>query len=278
MKLYRTGNGNFVEHEGGSYRVPESSWDALIAHQDLQGYLISIAADPRHAAEISGAPLAPIGSQEVWAAGVTYFRSRDARMAESKDAGGGDFYDRVYSAERPELFFKGTASRVAAPGGSVRIRSDAKWSVPEPELTLVNKPRGQIIGYTIGNDMSSRDIEGENPLYLPQAKVYARSSALGPCILVSSDPLPTTTAIRIEIERDGRIGFAGATTLAELKRKPATLVEYLFREDCFPAGAFLMTGTGIVPPDSFTLAIGDQVRITIDPIGTLENTVVQGGL
>jgi 2-dehydro-3-deoxy-D-arabinonate dehydratase len=278
VKLYRTANGNFVEHEGSSYHVPEQSWDALLTHADLHGYLASIATGSNRA-DFAGAPiLAPIGSQEVWAAGVTYYRSRDARMAESKDAGGGDFYDRVYSAERPELFFKAMASRVAAPGEPVRIRSDAKWSVPEPELTLVISPRGQIIGYTIGNDMSSRDIEGENPLYLPQAKVYDRSSALGPCILISSDPLPGTTAIRIEIERGGNVEFSGATTLAELKRKPTVLVEYLFRENSFPAGAYLMTGTGIVPPDSFTLAPGDRVRITIDPIGTLENVVVQGGL
>jgi 2-dehydro-3-deoxy-D-arabinonate dehydratase len=199
-------------------------------------------------------------------------------MAESKDAGGGDFYDRVYSAQRPELFFKATASRVAAPGEPVRIRTDARWSVPEPELTLVINPRGQIIGYTIGNDLSSRDIEGENPLYLPQAKVYDRSSALGPCVLVSTDPLPPSTAIRLEIERAGESVFSGATTLAQLRRKPAELVEYLFRDNCFPAGAFLMTGTGIVPPDSFTLAAGDRIRIAIDPIGALENTVVQGGL
>jgi 2-dehydro-3-deoxy-D-arabinonate dehydratase len=279
VKLYRTANGNFVEHEGSSYRVPEPDWDALIAHQDLHGYLVSIAASANCVADFAGAQiLAPIGSQDVWAAGVTYYRSRDARMAESKDAGGGDFYDRVYSAERPELFFKATASRVAAPGGNVRIRSDAKWSVPEPELTLVIDPRGQIVGYTIGNDMSSRDIEGENPLYLPQAKVYDRSSALGPCILVSSEPLPSTTPIHIEIERGGKIEFSGATTLAELKRKPTVLVEYLFRENSFPAGAYLMTGTGIVPPDSFTLAAGDRIRIAIDPIGTLENIVVQGGL
>jgi 2-dehydro-3-deoxy-D-arabinonate dehydratase len=278
VKLYRTANGNFVEHEGSSYRVPEQSWDALLTHDDLHGDLASIAIGSNRA-DFAGVPiLAPIGSQEVWAAGVTYYRSRDARMAESKDAGGGDFYDRVYSAERPELFFKAMASRVAAPGEPVRIRSDAKWSVPEPELTLVISPRGQIIGYTIGNDMSSRDIEGENPLYLPQAKVYDRSSALGPCVLISSDPLPSATAIRIEIERNGNVEFSGATTLAELKRKPTVLVEYLFRENSFPAGAYLMTGTGIVPPDSFTLAPGDRVRITIDPIGTLENVVVQGGL
>jgi 2-dehydro-3-deoxy-D-arabinonate dehydratase len=279
LKLYRTGQGNFIEHEGSSYRVPEQSWDTLIAHDDLHGYLVALAAGTSRAADFAGAQLlAPIGSQEVWAAGVTYYRSRDARMAESKDAGGGDFYDRVYSAQRPELFFKATAGRVAAAGEPVRIRSDAKWSVPEPELTLVIDPRGQIIGYTIGNDMSSRDIEGENPLYLPQAKVYDRSSALGPCVLVSNDPLPTSTAIRLEIGRAGKTVFSGATTLAQLRRKPEELVEYLFRDNRFPAGAYLMTGTGIVPPDSFTLAVGDRIRITIDPIGTLENTVVQGGL
>jgi 2-dehydro-3-deoxy-D-arabinonate dehydratase len=279
VKLYRTGNGPFVELDGGFYPVPESSWDALITHDDLHGYLESVAQSGKRAADLPAASLeAPIGGQEVWAAGVTYYRSRSARMAEAKDAGGGDFYDRVYSAERPELFFKAMASRVAAPGTPVRIRSDARWSVPEPELTLVISPRGKIIGYTIGNDMSSRDIEGENPLYLPQAKVYDRSCALGPCILVSNEPLATATPIRIEIERAGRVEFSGATTLAELKRAPATLVEYLFRENSFPAGAYLMTGTGVVPPDAFTLAAGDRIRIAIDPIGTLENVVVQGGL
>ena len=279
MKLYRTNQGNFIEHEGRSYRVPEERWDALLAHHDLRGYLGAVAAFPERAASFSGAKtLAPIGSQEVWAAGVTYYRSRDARMAESQDTGGRDFYDRVYSAERPELFFKATPNRVAATGEAVRIRSDARWSVPEPELTLVINPRGQIIGYTIGNDMSSRDIEGENPLYLPQAKVYDRSCALGPCVLVAGAALPPATAIRLEIHRAHRIEFSGTTTLSELKRRPEVLVEYLFRDNCFPAGAYLMTGTGIVPPDSFTLAVGDRVRITIDPIGTLENTVVQGGL
>jgi 2-dehydro-3-deoxy-D-arabinonate dehydratase len=279
VKLYRTSEGNLIEHEGSSYRVPEGSWDALIAHQDLHGYLISLATVPNRVGDLTGAKaLAPIGSQEVWAAGVTYYRSRDARMAESKDAGGGDFYDRVYLAERPELFFKSTASRVAAPGEPVRIRSDAKWSVPEPELTLVINPLGKIIGYTIGNDMSSRDIEGENPLYLPQAKVYDRSCALGPCVLIASDPPGSATAIRLEIERGGKVEFSGATTLAQLKRKPTVLVDYLFRDNVFRSGAYLMTGTGVVPPDSFTLAPGDRVRITIDSIGTLENTVVQGGL
>jgi 2-dehydro-3-deoxy-D-arabinonate dehydratase len=276
MKLYRTDAGIFVERSGSFYQVPETSWDALIAHSDLARYLESVVSGKAVGSSLPGTILAPIGSQEVWAAGVTYYRSRSARMAESQDAGGGSFYDRVYSAERPELFFKATPNRVAAPGSPVRIRWDAQWSVPEPELTLVINPHGQIVGYTIGNDMSSRDIEGENPLYLPQAKVYDRSCALGPCVLVSSDPLPSTTPIRLEIERAGRSEFSGATTLAELKRKPSMLVEYLFRENRFSAGAYLMTGTGIVPPDSFTLAPGDKVRITIDPIGTLENTVVQG--
>ncbi len=277
MKLYRTTNGPYVEHEGSYYSVAQDAWDALIVHENLHAYLQSVVGNGDPAAEFSSAQiLAPIVSQEVWGAGVTYYRSRSARMAEAKDAGGGDFYDRVYSAERPELFFKSTASRVAGIGGHVRIRSDARWSVPEPELTLAINPRSEIIGYTVGNDMSSRDIEGENPLYLPQAKVYDRSCALGPCILVSSDPLSATTPISIEIVRAGRKEFAGATTLAELKRDPKVLVEYLFRENNFPAGAFLMTGTGIVPPDSFTLARGDIIRITIDPIGTLENVVVQG--
>ena len=276
MKLYRTSNGNYVEQDGSFYRVPEPSWDALITHDDLCGYLSRLVAGGDAVSDFASARIeAPIGAQEVWAAGVTYYRSRSARMAEAKDAGGGDFYDRVYSAERPELFFKATASRVAATGSHVRIRSDSKWSVPEPELTLVINQRGRIIGYTVGNDMSSRDIEGENPLYLPQAKVYDRSCALGPCILVSDEPLLSTTTIRLQIQRKGEIVFSGTTTLAELKRTPATLVEYLFRENSFPAGAYLMTGTGIVPPDSFTLAPGDRIRITIDPIGTLENEVVQ---
>jgi len=277
VKLYRTATGNYVEQDGNYYLVPETSWDALVTHGDLGGYLRSVVSQGKPAADFPSAQiLAPIATQEVWAAGVTYYRSRSARMEEAKSAGGGDFYDRVYSAERPELFFKAMASRVAAPGTSVRIRSDSKWNVPEPELTLLINNRGQIIGYTIGNDMSSRDIEGENPLYLPQAKVYDRSAGLGPCVLISSEPLPTTTPIQLEILRGGATVFSAATTLVELKRDPKSLVEYLFRDNNFPSGALLMTGTGIVPPDSFTLAAGDRVRITIDPIGTLENDVIQG--
>jgi len=267
-----------MEQHGRFYGVPETSWDALVTHQDLHAYLSAIAENSDPADDFSSAQvLAPIENQEVWASGVTYYRSRNARMEESKDAGGGDFYDRVYSAERPELFFKATASRVADPGSFVRIRNDASWSVPEPELTLLLNHRGEIIGYTVGNDMSSRDIEGENPLYLPQAKVYDRSCALGPCVLVSSESLPSSTSIQLEILRGGETEFTGATTLAEMKRKPATLAEYLFRDNSFPNGAFLMTGTGIVPPDSFTLQAGDQIRITIEPIGTLVNEVAPKG-
>lgn len=279
MKLYRTDKGFFVEQNGSYHGVAASSWDELVTHDDFESYLLSIVQSSKATEDFAGAKvLAPIGNQEVWAAGVTYFRSRSARMEESKSAGGGDFYDRVYAAERPELFFKATASRVSGPGDHVRIRSDAAWSVPEPELTLLVNSRGQIIGTTIGNDMSSRDIEGENPLYLPQAKVYDRSCALGPCILIGSEPLPATTPIRVEIVRNGNAEFSGATTLAELKRTASTLVDYLFRDNNFPFGAFLLTGTGVVPPDSFTLAVGDRIRITIDPIGTLENEVIQGAL
>lgn len=274
MKLFRTATSRFVEHEGHAYRIGALTWDELIGHEDLHGCLQAVVDSEAPTHEFQGVQLdAPIGSQEVWAAGVTYYRSRGARMEESKDAGGGDFYDRVYSAERPELFFKGTASRTVGSGGKVRIRTDAKWSVPEPELTLVISPKGKIIGYTIGNDMSSRDIEGENPLYLPQAKVYDGSCALGPGILVTTEPPPKSTEIRMEIEREGKVAFAGTTTLSELKREPEMLVEYLFRENTFVNGCYLMTGTGIVPPNEFTLAHGDGVRIAIEGIGVLENVV-----
>lgn len=212
-------------------------------------------------------------SQEIWAAGVTYYRSMNARMEESKDAGGGTFYDRVYQAERPELFFKATPHRVAAPGDPVRIRRDAQWNVPEPELTLAINSHGLIFGYTIGNDMSSRDIEGENPLYLPQAKVYDGAAAVGPAILVTDDPLPPTTEIALEIRRGNATAFQGETTIDQIKRSLPSLVEFLFRDNSFPAGCYMMTGTGIVPPDGFTLQSGDEVRITIEPIGTLVNPV-----
>ena len=274
MILYRTAEALYVEQDDKLYRLAETSLDTLIGHDDLHGYLSAHIAKSSSTTEPIHAKLeAPIGSQEVWASGVTYYSSRRARIAESKDAGGGDFYDRVYTAERPELFFKAVAHKVAGPNSRVKIRRDATWSVPEPELTLLINPRGQIIGYTIGNDMSSRDIEGTNPLYLPQAKVYDRSCALGPGLLIRKETMPTSTQIKLDILRSNQTEFSATTTLAELKRDPATLVEYLFRDQSFPHGCFLLTGTGIVPPDSFTLQSGDEIRITIEGIGTLINTV-----
>ncbi len=274
MKLFRTTGGIFVEEDEQHFLIANHGWDALLSREDLPEFLSAYVERAKpfggfHEGEV----LAPISGQEVWAAGVTYYRSRGARMEESKDAGGGNFYDRVYSAERPELFFKSTASRTVGTGGEVRIRGDAHWSVPEPELTLAVSPAGRIVGYTIGNDMSSRDIEGENPLYLPQAKVYSGSCALGPGILVTASPLAHSTEIVLEILRHDRIEFEGSVELTELKRDPKALVEYLLRDNSFPSGVFLMTGTGIVPPNTFTLASGDLIRITIEPIGTLVNEV-----
>jgi len=272
--LYRTAEALYVEQGDIRYRLAETSLDTLIAHNNLHSHLSTHIAKSSPTSEPIHAKLeAPIGNQEVWASGVTYYSSRRARIAESKDAGGGDFYDRVYTAERPELFFKAVAHKVAGPNSHVKIRRDATWSVPEPELTLLINPRGQIIGYTIGNDMSSRDIEGANPLYLPQAKVYDRSCALGPGLLIRKEPMPPTTQIKLDILRSNHTAFSATTTLTELKRDPATLVEYLFRDHTFPYGCFLLTGTGIVPPDSFTLASKDEVQITIEGIGTLKNTV-----
>ena len=194
-------------------------------------------------------------------------------MEESKDAGGGDFYARVYDAARPELFFKSTPHRVVAHGEPIRIRADSKWNVPEPELTLAINPTGHIVGYTIGNDVSSRDIEGENPLYLPQAKVYVGSCALGPAVLMTPKPLASDTAIGMKISRGGQVVFEGNTTLAQLRRRPEELVEWLFRDNEFPGGCYLMTGTGIIPPDDFSLRSGDEVAIEIAAIGTLVNSV-----
>ncbi|MBO0797548.1 MAG: fumarylacetoacetate hydrolase family protein [Blastocatellia bacterium] len=278
MKLYKTRYGAVLEDNGMYYRLPENDWDVLLDRDDHEAILTGMS---RHSTGVAyfnpvTDALAPIGRQEVWAAGVTYYRSRTARMEEAKTTGGGDFYQRVYEAPRPELFLKATPHRVAGNGGGVRIRRDSQWNVPEPELTLVVNSFGQIIGYTIGNDMSSRDIEGENPLYLPQAKVYAQSCALGPAILISNQPLTPSTVIFMEIERAGRVEFRGETNLGNLKRSPEELVEYLFRDNSFPYGCFLLTGTGIVPPDDFTLQEGDEIRITIEPIGTLINHVIAG--
>ena len=273
MKLYRTSNGILVEENDNYYLVSVADWDELMSSPHLFTRVREVIGKGVRSSFNAATVLAPVAGQEVWAAGVTYYRSRNARMDESKDAGGGSFYDRVYAAERPELFFKATGRRVVGTGGAVRIRSDAKWSVPEPELTLLISPAGEIVGYTVGNDMSSRDIEGEDPLYLPQAKVYDGSCALGPCVLLATEPLDKTTTIQMEIARQGKTVFTGSTTLAELKRDPQQLAAFLLRDNTFPQGVFLMTGTGIVPANDFTLATGDTIRIRIQGIGTLENYV-----
>jgi len=277
MKIYRTKKGIVIHHEDNYYRPLETDWDVLVNRSGLfaklQNELKTLKADPMLQQEIGNSLLAPIGRQEIWASGVTYMRSREARMEESKDAGGGDFYARVYEAERPELFFKATAYRTVGSGEPVRIRKDSKWNVPEPELTLFVCSAGSIEGYTVGNDMSSRDIEGENPLYLPQAKSYDGSAAIGPCLYVPAEPIHADAPISIEIVRDGQPVFTGNISINRMKRKHTELVGFLFRETSFPFGTYLMTGTGIVPPDSFTLASGDEIRITIGPIGTLINRV-----
>jgi len=273
--LYRTKKGA-VAVEGERAGVIEGDWDALFNRRGLRAHLAKSLkkARPLKFDVQRAALLPPIGAQEVWAAGVIYYRSRDARMEESKEAGGGDFYSRVYSAERPEPFFKATPHRVTGHGQTVRLRKDSKWNVPEPELALAINAEGKIFGYTVCNDMSSRDIEGENPLYLPQAKVYDQCCALGPGLLVADEMPPKSTAIRLQIIRGGVSAFIGATALDQLKRTPESLVEFLFRDNSFPKGCFLSTGTGVVPGDGFTLEKGDVIHITIDPIGKLSSTVI----
>ena len=274
MKIYKTEKAIFVEKEGVFYKNSSDGWNAFINRRGLFD-LLSREIQDWPQADMPVALVAPLESQEIWASGVTYLRSRDARMEESKEAGGGTFYDRVYDADRPELFFKATAARTVGPKGTVRIRKDSKWNVPEPELVLLLSSEGTIEGYTIGNDMSSRDIEGENPLYLPQAKTYEGCAALGPCIYVPGRPIDPNSLITLEIIRDTKTVFEGEIRLSNMKRKHTELVDYLFRECNFQNGCFLMTGTGIIPPDDFTLQIGDEVRIAIDNIGVLTNTVGQ---
>lgn len=277
MKIYRTKKGIIIQHQENYFLSKESNWDNFINRSGLfkkvSEEIKSLKADPSLAEAIQSALLSPVGNQEVWASGVTYMRSREARMEESKDAGGGDFYARVYEADRPELFFKSPSYRTVGSGDTVRIRKDSKWNVPEPELTLFICTGGTIEGYTVGNDMSSRDIEGENPLYLPQAKSYDGATALGPCVYVPESPIDPDAMISIEILRKNEKVFSGEISINRMKRKHVELVEYLFREVTFPYGTYLMTGTGIVPPDSFTLNSGDVIKISIQNIGTLINTV-----
>jgi 2-dehydro-3-deoxy-D-arabinonate dehydratase len=281
MKLYKTTQGILLESAGERYLLRED-WDLLINRRNLHAWLVDKAQHgvllvDTHADElINSQLLAPIGNQEVWAAGVTYLRSRDARMEESKISGGADFYDKVYMAERPELFFKATPGRVAAHNRDVYIRKDSTWNVPEPELTVYINSLGEIQGYTIGNDMSSRSIEGENPLYLPQAKVYEKSAALGPCLYVPPLPISRETTISIIIRRHGLVQFEDSIQLNKMKRSLPELASYLYRECAFPDGCLLMTGTGMVPPADFTLLPGDDVDIAIESIGVLHNRVGVG--
>jgi 2-dehydro-3-deoxy-D-arabinonate dehydratase len=278
MKLFKVKPGIVIEDDKTNfYLVQYTTWDEFVNDDKLYQKMKSITGSQKPAPDagdlIATAILPPVQSQELWACGVTYFRSKVGRQEESKDAGGGDFYERVYDAERPEVFFKANAHRIVGYGDKVNIRKDSTWDVPEPELTLAVTSSGKIVGYTIGNDMSSRSIEGENPLYLPQAKTYDACAALGPCIYVTEEPLPKTTNIGLEIFRMGKSAFSGKVGFGQMRRKPEELVSFVFRECSFPHGCLVMTGTGIVPGHDFTLKSGDEIRITIDHIGTLVNTV-----
>ncbi|MXV15739.1 fumarylacetoacetate hydrolase family protein [Hufsiella ginkgonis] len=270
MKLYKTLNGIVLGYEDSLYEV-EQDWDTLVNRDHLYGFLLGLMPGLK-TATLSGI-CAPVGGQEIWAAGVTYSRSMEARMEESKESGAADLYDRVYHAARPELFFKSAACRVSGPGEPVYIRKDSAWNVPEPELTLFINSNGNIQGYTAGNDMSSRSIEGENALYLPQAKIYDRSAAIGPCLYVPESPVADDTEIAMSIFRKGETMYHDAVKISRMKRKHEELAGYLFRETSFEHGCYLMTGTCLVPPNEFTLKPGDVVEISIDAIGTLKNTV-----
>ena len=275
FKIYLTPQGiQIQDQEGKCVQAKEANWDLFINQKNLFEICKSEMRSSDQAISQISNPKCPIGQQEIWAAGVTYLRSKVARMEESKDSGGDTFYDKVYSAERPEIFYKGNKLRSVGPGGKVKIRKDSKWNVPEPELTLFINSHGELAGYSIGNDMSSRDIEGENPLYLPQAKVYDGAAGLGPCILVTDKPLDPATVINMEIFRDGNQVFQGDTQISQMKRTHSELVHYLTMEMSFPHGTFLMTGTCVVPDPPFTLQSGDEILITIEPIGTLKNIVL----
>jgi 2-dehydro-3-deoxy-D-arabinonate dehydratase len=270
MKLYRNREGWWMEKAEEWAALPEFSLRRWLAAEDATRHLAHHVGTAVRRQGLLADILAPIESQEVWAAGVTYLRSKAARMEESNFSA--TAYDRVYEAARPELFFKATPSRCAGPGGALKLRDDSKWMVPEPELTLVINATGKLVGFTIGNDLSCRDIEGENLLYLPQAKMWDACCGLGPCILVADEAEKIREAeISVEILRGGKRVFGGSTSIRRIKRSFEELIGYLFRNQSFANGVFLLTGTGVVPPDDFTLARGDEVRITVEPIGTLAN-------
>lgn len=275
MKLYKTKKGVVIEKDIFFYLIKDQDWEAFINDDDLFKKIENLTSALLPATnELVNEILPPIGSQqELWACGVTYLRSKVGRQEESKSSGGADFYAKVYDAERPEVFFKSTPHRVVGNGAKVNIRKDSSWDVPEPELTLVVTSSGKIIGYTIGNDMSSRSIEGENPLYLPQAKTYDACAALGPCVFVTDQPLNSNTMIALEIKRDNSVVFIDKIAISQMKRTAKELVSFVFKECTFPFGCLIMTGTGIVPGNDFTLQSGDEIIISIDNIGTLTNTV-----
>lgn len=277
MKLYHTKAGLLIEQEN-KFFLTQEDWDTFVNNDNLFERMKQIAAASQpitNAADILQSQLLPVlKNQELWACGVTYIRSKVGRQEESKAAGGADFYGKVYEAERPEIFFKSTPHRVVGHGGKVAIRRDSTWDVPEPELTLVVTSSGKIVGYTIGNDMSSRSIEGENPLYLPQAKTYDGCAAVGPCVFVTEKSLPADAVIEMQIIRNGQKVYDGNVSIDQMKRTPQELASFVYRACSFPYGSLIMTGTGIVPSSDFTLKNNDEIHITIQPIGTLVNTVV----
>ena len=274
MKLYKTKNGIVIENDNKFY-ASKQDWNSFVnddrLFQKAQALTSSLEAQRN---DVLQELLPTIGEQqELWACGVTYLRSKVGRQEESKATGGSDFYAKVYEAERPEVFFKSTPHRIVGHQGKVNIRVDSTWDVPEPELTLVVTSSGKIVGYTIGNDMSSRSIEGENPLYLPQAKTYDACASLGPCIYITDKPLDRDTMIHLQISRDNKKVFQGNVGINQMKRTPEELVSFVYRECSFPHGCLVMTGTGIVPGADFTLRSGDEIKISIDHIGELINTV-----
>ena len=276
MKLYKTKPGLVIEDESKFYLLQGEDWDSFVNDDALFQKMKEKIKDASPSGnDLIEHVMAPVGGkQELWACGVTYLSSKLGRQEESKDVGGGDFYARVYEAERPEVFFKANPFRIVGQNDKVRIRKDSTWDVPEPELTLVVSSSRKIIGYTIGNDMSSRSIEGENPLYLPQAKTYDGCAAVGPSIYVTEEPLDSNTMISLEINRNNKTVFEGSVALNQMKRTPEELVSFVFCECSFPHGCLIMTGTGIVPEHDFTLMSGDEIKISVDKVGTLVNKVL----
>lgn len=275
IKLFRTIKGVVLQSEDGFYAVDETDWNQFVNDDEiLEKMRVGLRNNTFVPTTLQNEEiLPPIDKQELWACGVTYLRSKEGRQEESQSSGGGDFYAKVYEAERPEVFFKSTSHRVVGHGGNLRIRKDSNWNVPEPELTLMVTSSGKIIGYTIGNDMSSRSIEGENPLYLPQAKTYDGCAALGPCILLTEKFPSVDDLINLVIKRNGGIAFQGSVRISQMKRSFEELASWVFRECSFPYGCLIMTGTGIVPPNDFTLHPGDEIDIEIPGIGILSNRV-----